>query len=180
MTEQEREKALALLAQTRQTLRDAVAGVSDEEANWKPSPERWSILQYVEHLSIADDGLVALVERIMAGEPTPETVEERKAREAKIRATPVPRGVNRAPAALVPLGKTANLKEALAAFEAARDRTVEFTQTVEGDLRSHFHDHGVFGPMDGYQWLTGNARHVEMHAAHIAELRELFAKRELV
>jgi len=174
MTESEREKALALLARTRQTLHDAVLGVGDEEANWKPSPERWSILQYVEHLGISDDGLVALVKRIMREPATPETPEERAAREARIRATTAPRGANQAPHALQPHGTVKNLSEALEAFEAARDRTVEFTRTVEGDLRSHFHNHGVFGPMDAYQWLTGNARHVEMHAAHIRELRELW------
>jgi hypothetical protein len=29
----------------------------------------------------------------------------------------------------------------------------------------------VLGPLDGYQWLVGNARHAETHAAHIRELR---------
>ena len=175
MNDQEREKALELLARTRLTLHAAVDGVTYAEAAWKPNPDRWCILEYVEHLAIADDGLVALIKRALAEPPTPETLEDRKAREQRIRATPIPRGVNRAPEALLPPGIYADLGEALRAFDEARDRTIEFTRTVQGDLRSHFHNHGVLGPMDAYQWLLGNARHVETHSGHIRELRELWA-----
>jgi len=176
MTEQEREKALALLNRSRTTLREAVAGVTVEEAQWKPSPDRWSILQYVEHLAISDDGLVAMVKRIMSEPATPETPEERAAREQRIRETPIPRGANRAPQALQPPGRFASVDEAMQAFEAARDRSLAFAGTVEGDLRSHFANHGVLGPLDAYQWLLGNARHVETHSGHIRELRELWAE----
>lgn len=175
MTQQEREKALELLARTRLTLRGAVEGVTSAEATWKPGPDRWSILEYVEHLAVSDDGLVALVKRIMAQPATPETPEDRAAREQRIRATVIPRGANRAPESLLPPGKYADLGEAMRAFEEARDRSIEFTRTVEGDLRSHFSNHGVLGPMDAYQWLLGNARHVETHSGHIRELRQLWA-----
>ena len=175
MTQQEREKALALLSRTRVTLQEAVAGVTPDEAQWKPGPDRWSILEYVEHLVVSDDGLVALVKRTMAQPATPETQEERAAREQRIRETPIPRGANRAPEALQPPGKFTTVAEAMQAFEAARDRTIVFTNTVEGDLRSHFSNHGVLGPLDAYQWLLGNARHVETHSAHIREVRQLWA-----
>ena len=176
MTEPEREKALALLTRTRQTLWEAVEGVTYDEAIWKPEAERWCILEYVEHLAISDDGLVALVQRIMTEPPVAETPDEQRQRELKIRATPVPRGANKAPKSLQPPGRYADLGEAMQAFEAARERTLEFTRTVQGDLRSHFANHGVLGPLDAYQWLVGNARHVETHSGHIRELRKLFAE----
>jgi hypothetical protein len=175
MTAQEREKALGLLDRTRATLRSAVEGVTPEEADWKPSPEQWSILQYVEHVAVSDDGLVAMIKKIMAEPATPESAEERAAREQHIRSTPIPRGANKAPESLIPPGRFATVADALAAFEAARDRTVEFARTVDGDLRSHFANHSVLGPLDGYQWLVANARHVERHSAHISELRGLWA-----
>src|SRR4051794_5181318 len=105
MNEQEREKALALLARTRVTLREAVDGVQYDEAKWKPSPDRWSILEYVEHLAVSDDGLVAMVKKMMTEPATPETAEERAAREQHIRSTPITRGANKAPHALLPPGK---------------------------------------------------------------------------
>jgi hypothetical protein len=114
-----------------------------------------------------------MVKRSLESPAQPETPEERKAREQKIRETPMPRGVNRAPEALKPAAKFATLAEALSAFLAARERTVEYAKSTTDDLRSHFAPHGVLGKMDGYQWLCGNARHAESHAAHVAELRAM-------
>lgn len=171
ITDQEREKALALLTRSRQTLLDAVAGVSEVQARWKPAPERWSILEYVEHLSVSDDGLIAMIRRSLETPARPETPEQRRARETRIKETPVPRGANHAPEMLQPGGRFASLQAAVAAFLAARERTFEFARSTQDDLRSHFSEHSVLGPLDGYQWLVGNARHAETHAAHIRELR---------
>jgi len=173
ITVEEREKALGLLNRSRQVLLDAVEGVTDNQARWQPAPDRWSILEYVEHLAVSDDGLIALIKRSLDAPALPETAEERKARENKIRETPIPRGANQAPHALRPSGRFESLPAAMAAFLAARERTLEFARTTEDDLRSHFADHGVLGPLDGYQWLMGNGRHVETHAAHIREIRAL-------
>ena len=171
ITDRERETALALLDRSRKTLLDAVEGVTEEQARWKPSAERWSILEYVEHLAVSDDGLVALVKHTLAAPAHTETEEERRAREQKIRETPIPRGVNRAPERLKPAARFSSLQEAVAAFLAARERTVEYAQSTSDDLRSHFAPHPVLGSMDCYQWLCGNARHAETHAGHIREIR---------
>jgi len=72
-----------------------------------------------------------------------------------------------------PASRFASLQEAVAAFLAARERTMEYTRTTHDDLRSHFSPHPVLGPMDAYQWLVGNAHHVETHSAHIREVRGL-------
>lgn len=171
ITDTERQKALDLLTRSRQALLDAVDGVTEPQARWKPSPERWSILEYVEHLAVSDDALVELVERALQSPARPETDDQRRAREQKIRETPMPRGVNNAPNALKPSARFASLSEALAGFLAARERTLEYARTTQEDLRSHFAPHNVLGPLDGYQWLVGNARHAESHAGHIREIR---------
>ena len=72
---------------------------------------------------------------------------------------------------LQPSGRFATLSEAVAAFLAARERSIEYARGTPDDIRSHFTGHSVLGPLDGYQWLVGNARHAETHAAHIRELR---------
>jgi hypothetical protein len=171
LTDLEREKALGLLNRSRQTLLDAVDGVTEDEARWKPEPDRWSILEYVEHLAVSDDELIAMIERSLATPARPETEAERRERETKIRETPIPRGANHAPEMLQPSGRFATLSEAVAAFLAARERSIEYARGTPDDIRSHFTGHSVLGPLDGYQWLVGNARHAETHAAHIRELR---------
>ncbi len=158
---------------TRQVFLDAVNGVSDTQARWKPAPDRWSILEYAEHLAVADDALVRLVKKSLQTSPVSETVEERRAREVKIRETPVPRGANQAPESLKPTSRFATLADAVAAFLAARERTLEYTRTTDADLRSHFHPHAVLGSLDAYQWLAGNGRHVATHCEHIQEIRSM-------
>jgi DinB superfamily len=171
ITDQERETALALLDRSRGVVLKAVEGVTEDQARWKPAPDRWSILEYVEHLAVSDDALVALVKRSLESPEHIETPEERKAREQKIRETPIPRGANRAPEALRPVARFDSLSDALAAFLSARERTVEYAKSTTDDLRSHFAPHGVLGQLDGFQWLCGNARHAETHAAHMVEIR---------
>jgi hypothetical protein len=173
ITEKERESAIKRLTRSRQTLLEAIEGVTENQARWKPAPDRWSILEYVEHLAISDDSLVELVQRSLKTPARPETEDQRREREQKIRETPMPRGVNRAPETLRPAARFKSLAEALAAFEASRERTLEYTLTTQEDLRSHFSPHTVLGPLDGYQWLTGNAHHAESHAGHIREIREM-------
>ena len=173
LTDLERQKALGLLNRSRQTLLDAVEGVTENQARWKPAADRWSILEYVEHLAVSDDGLIAVIKRSLATPARPETEDQRRERETKIKETPAPRGANRAPEMLQPGGRFASLQEAVAAFLAARERSIEYARSTQEDLRSHFTDHSVLGPLDGYQWLMGNARHAETHAAHIRELRTM-------
>jgi len=177
LTDAERESAIRSLTKSRTALLETVAGVTDEESRWKPAPDRWSILEYVEHLAISDDGLVDLVRRILDTPPSPETPAQRAERIAKIAATKIERGMNQAPERLQPKAKFANLQEAVDAFLAARDRTLEFAKTTQADLTSHFAPHSVLGPLDGLQWLLGNTHHVYTHAGHIKELRELWASR---
>jgi hypothetical protein len=173
ITDKERETALALLARSRAVVQDVTAGVTEEQARWKPSPDRWSILEYVEHLAISDDALVAMVKRSLETPAHTETEDERRERVQKLAATTIPRGVNKAPDHLKPTARFQSLQEALAAFESARDRTVAYAKSTTDDLRVHFTTHPVLGPMDAYQWLCANARHAESHAAHIKELRDL-------
>ena len=173
LTDKERESTIKRLTRSRQTLVEAVEGVNESQARWKPAPDRWSILEYVEHLAVSDDALIDMIRKSLKTPANPETEEQRRAREQRIRETPMPRGANRAPEPLVPGGRFDSLAGALAAFLAARERTLEFALTTEDDLRSHFSNHTVLGPLDGYQWLNGNAHHAETHAAHIREIREM-------
>ncbi len=158
---------------TRQTVIDAVSGITENQARWAPSPERWSILGYLEHLAVSDDALVGLVKRTLETPAEPETAEERAEREAALRGSHPPRGANKAPETLQPAGRFQTVQEALAAFLAARERTLEYARNTQDDLRSHFTRHPVYGKMDAYQWLAGNARHANSHCEHIREIREM-------
>ena len=48
---------------------------------------------------------------------------------------------------------------------------MDYIRTTDDDLRDHFFDHPVLGPMDGYQWLLLIATHSARHTAQIEEVK---------
>jgi len=175
ITDQERQAAIARLESSRDRLLAAISGVSEEQAAFKPSPERWSILQLVEHLATSDPGLLALIRRALESAPQPELVEQTRRHDHRFlgELRPLPRGVNKAPDHLQPKAVYASLAEAMAAFLKEREITLAYARATDDDLRDHFAAHPVLGQMDGYQWLVACALHVESHALQIEELKQL-------
>src|SRR5262249_45392607 len=128
ITEQERKNAVDRLLSSQEKLLKAIDGVSDEQANFKASPERWSILQLVEHLATSDPGLMALIQRALASPPQPELIEQVHKHDHRFTGElkPFPRGVNKAPEALQPKSIYSTLADAREAFVRARDATIEY------------------------------------------------------
>jgi len=57
----EKEKLLADLEHGKQTLLDVLTGVTEELAARKPAPEKWSILECVEHLAVSEEYLFSQI-----------------------------------------------------------------------------------------------------------------------
>ncbi|HWE51531.1 MAG TPA: DinB family protein [Bryobacteraceae bacterium] len=173
ITAAERQTALDRLASSRDLLLRAVAGVSDTQAIFTPEPGRWSILQLVEHLAISDPGLLGRIERGLRQSAQPELMEEVRQKDRRFTGEykPLPRGVNKAPADLLPTGRYPTLSQATTAFAENRAGTIEFARHTNDELRSHFVPHTLLGPMDCYQWLMACAIHVESHTRQIEELK---------
>jgi uncharacterized damage-inducible protein DinB len=173
ITDHERQAAIARLESSRDKLLATIAGISDEQAAFKPMPERWSILQLVEHLATSDPGLMGLIRRALAGAPQPELMEQAQKHDHRFHGElkPFPRGLNKAPENLQPKSVYASLTDAAAAFERAREATIAYARSTDDDLRSHFAPHPLAGPMDAYQWLLACAIHVESHVLQIEELK---------
>jgi hypothetical protein len=175
ITDQERQAAIARLESSRDALLAAVSDVTDEQASFKPTPDRWSILQLVEHLATSDPGLMALIQRALASPAQPELVEETRKHDRRFlgELKPLPRGVNKAPDFLLPKSAYPKLADAIAAFEKAREATIAYARSTQDDLRDHFAPHSVLGPMDGFQWLMACALHAESHTLQILELKTM-------
>jgi uncharacterized damage-inducible protein DinB len=177
VTEHEREFAVARLESSRDKLLAAIDGVTEDQANFKPAPDRWSILQLVEHLATSDPGLMSLIQKALASPAQPELVDQVHKHDRRFMGElkPLPRGVNKAPEFLQPKSAYSKLEEAKEAFLKHRAATIEYARTTQDDLRDHFAQHNVLGPMDGYQWLVACAVHVESHTLQIEEIRTILS-----
>lgn len=173
MLDAEKREIVERLHAGRDALDEALAGVTEPMAARKPAPDRWSILECVEH--------VAVVERLLLSRLTSAVPAEspcgNRTREAMIAA----RGADRSrqiasPEAARPCNRFASLREASAAFDSARAETLRFLDAFNGDPRLFVTDHPVIpGPVNCYEILLLSSVHPARHAKQIAEARSSLA-----
>lgn len=162
------EMLLALLRESREKFLNSFSGLSDEQSRCKKEG-CWSVLDTVEHLTVAEKTMVRLVTTARRpkspGTPNREDIFLRVAadRSRKLEAPEVSR----------PTGRFANLTEAAAQFSAARDKALEFVRNANEDLRATevTHPHPAAGTVSTYEVLILMAKHAERHALQIQEIK---------
>lgn len=169
MVESDRQEILQELKRGSDALREALAGVDEDLAIWKPSPGRWSILECVEHLAVSEKFLMSrLREARRSDHPHGSRLRE---------TTILDRGADRtrpaeSPEVGRPNGRFQNLNQALSCFDLVRTETVCFVEDFRDDLRLWLTDHPlVSGPVNCYEMLLIIAVHPVRHAKQIAEIR---------
>jgi uncharacterized damage-inducible protein DinB len=161
-------EASRYLQETRDALVDSVVGLSAQQWEFKPAPDRWSIAEIVEHLVIIEGHIHALVGKIGdAPEPPPDwdqaEMDARILREVPDRSARV-----QAPAALCPT-QAWSRTEALERFFKTREQTIQLLSAPS--LRGHVLPHRIMGFWDGYQWLVAVAAHGMRHTGQILEVK---------
>ncbi|AQG79588.1 DinB family protein [Spirosoma montaniterrae] len=172
VTNEQRAYAIDALHSTRQALHDAVNGLSAKQVAFKPSPDRWSIAECVEHIVLVEAGIFGGILKGMTYPADP-------AKRADIRVSDVDvikavrsRSVTMpAPEPFVPTGRFADIAEALRAFDNQRETAIQYVQTVDGDLRHHYFRHIALGWLDSYQAILLLAAHGERHRKQIEEVK---------
>lgn len=172
LTAQEREFALQQFQTTRDNFLKSISGLSQKQWTFKPGPDRWSIAEVAEHITVSETTIFALVQRSLQAPAAPDKREQVKGKD-EIILTRVPDRSHKAqaPEILRPTGRFATEADLTKAFEDARKANMEFIRTTNDDLRDHFFDHPVFGTLDGYQWLLLISTHSARHTAQIEEVK---------
>jgi hypothetical protein len=163
----EKQEVLARLRSSREVFLRAVAGVSAERAAQRPADDCWSILECAEHVAVAEQFMTAAVEkRRPAASPSD------RSKDPLIRTVGLDRSKKlAAPERSRPAGRFASLSEAVAAFEAARARTIALAENMNEDWRATTVMHALAGVIDSYQALLLIALHSERHADQIEKMK---------
>jgi len=173
MREEERQALLASLDQGSAALLDALHGVTEELSARVPSAGMWSILQCAEHVAVAEEHLFSLITASKQIE-TP-FINER--REALILTFGADRSARReSPEAAKPVGRFPTLSEAVQHFLSNRERTIQFVNTNEEDLRSRIISHSLMGTVNCHEILLLMAVHPARHAKQIEEIKAVTAR----
>ena len=173
LTPEEREAALKQFETSRDNFLKSIAGLSEKQWTFKPAPDRWSVAEVAEHITVSESTLLGLVQtRLMQSAAAPEKREQVKGKDQLIlEKVPDRSHKAQAPEMLKPTGRWATEADLTKTFENSRKATMDYVRTTNDDLRDHFFDHPALGALDGYQWLLLIASHSARHTKQIEEVK---------
>jgi uncharacterized damage-inducible protein DinB len=171
LTQADREKGVQYLEQTRDGVVAAVKGLSDAQMKFKSAPDRWSVAEVLEHITVSEDFLFQNITNNIMKAPTGAPDRDTAKIDAFVLSA-IPDRSHKAQAP-EPLRPTARWtpSETLDHFLQSRAKTIAFLQSTP-DLRAHV----VTGPplnqpMDAYDWLLFISAHSERHTKQILEVK---------
>jgi len=173
LTPEERESALKLFQTTHDNFLKSIAGLSQKQWTFKPAPDRWSVAEVAEHITVSETTIMGLIQHPLMQSPA--ATEKRQQVKGKdeliLQKVPDRTRKAQAPEMLRPTGRWTSEAELAKAFEDSRKANMEYIRTTNDDLRDHFYDHPAFGTLDGYQWLLLIGSHSARHTAQIEEVK---------
>lgn len=170
LTDAERKFAVDHLNKTRADLIASVQGLSDAQLNFKTAPDRWSVLECVQHITLASQGLFGLVQQ------TAKTPNDSNFKSGVTDSMFIVMVENRtqkaqAPEPFKPVHSPyKDLDETLKAFNAGRDSLINYVQTTNDDLRAHVTNLG-FAKVDAYQVILLISAHTNRHMQQLDEVK---------
>ena len=161
----------------------SVSGLTEMQENYRPAPDRWTIAENVEHLSIVNSGFLRLTFKLLKkAEADPKPVipdlallpitmtDEGKLKPGKLSA----------PETVCPQGGV-SVAEALAKNQSVINELFNLKSRLAlVDLSEQTWNHPALGQLNLYQWLLLLAEHEDRHRLQIEEVKasDAFPARE--
>lgn len=172
LTDQERKFANDLLLQTEAGVFNAISGLSDAQLNFKPAPDKWSVLDCVKHIAVTEGALWQMTNGAINAAANPEKRADIKAtdeqvvqmiesREKKVKTYPQMEPQNT---------PYKSLDEALKSFVSDRAKLVKYVNSTDADLRNHVATMPM-ASFDAYQMILFIAAHSNRHTQQIEEVK---------
>jgi hypothetical protein len=166
MSEDDRQHVVAHLEMTESWLADEVSTLSPAQLNFRYGPGKWTILDVVEHLSVAEPMYWTGLQKCLKETPA-------KPKRETSDADMLWYGIDRTErqktqAKEEPAGRVKDVQSGLAEFRKLRATILDYARTTDDDIRAHlFTDWGV----DAYQGLLGISTHAQRHILQIREIK---------
>jgi hypothetical protein len=173
MTAEDRAKVVKLLNDSHKQTLDLMEGLSEEQLKFKAAPEKWSVLEVAEHISLAEGAMFGAVDGALAAKENPEWETKTKGKTEFLERVIPNRSIKaQAPESIVPSGKLTR-DEVIAKLNESRAKTLKFAEETKIPLKSHTFDHPfpVFGTLNAYQWLIYIPLHNIRHNQQIEEVK---------
>ncbi len=179
LTKKEKKVVIDQLKLTRDELVQSVKGLSENQLNFKPSADDWSVNECVQHLALTENLFRKTMDEMLEKTPNPEKRSEIKISDQDILAKMASREMKvKTYPTLTPENSTwSNTKDAMDEIKLKRKSLMQFLKTTETDMRGHVAE-SPMGMVDAYQIVLMNAAHTTRHTQQINEVKNhpLFPK----
>lgn len=144
------------------------AGLTDEQWNYKPGPNRWSAGEIVEHLMLVEQANLAAIEH--SGKTAEGWAEQTAGKDAMLDEVLPDRSQKfTAPDAMQPKGEISR-GDLIASFLAERAKSIEMVSDQETPWKSLIVEGLPVGPLGAQQVIRLLGRHTERHLKQVDEV----------
>ncbi len=173
LLENERTNLIDILNESSNSFQTSIKGLSKEQLLFKPSSNKWSIAECIEHITFAELQFPEIVSEEMKKPSEPENRKRIKIKDEEIQPKMTSRKWKaKSPEIFRPSNKFKSVEEALSAYTKQRLATMNYVKNTNDDLRNHFWKHPLTGTIDLYQTLLLMSAHLERHTEQIEGLKE--------
>ncbi len=169
----ERKVAIHHFKETRNNVFKAVKGLSEEQLNFKPDPNSWSIKECIYHIAISENNLWQWMDGLVKSKANPERRGDIKVSDDQVYKMVESR--ERKVKTIEPFepknAKWGSVKEALEDFKKNRNDHIQYVRTTTESLRDHITDTPL-GAIDAYQLMIFLSAHTNRHVAQIEEVKK--------
>ena len=166
MSKIERERLVAHLEMTESWLADEVSKLSPAQLRFRPAAGGWSVMEVVEHLTIAEP---IYWQQLRDAVNEPPNDKKGQVTDTDILWYGIDRTQRqKTEAAKEPPRRLQDVRAGLEAFHKLHAEMLAYARTSDDDLRGRFMPkEGV----DAYQWLLGISTHAQRHIMQIREIK---------
>ena len=165
----DREALVRHMEQTRDAFLKSVAGLSEEQLHFRAAPDRWTVLECAEHITLAEDNMFEELKEYFLP-LAPDASKKSPMTDEQVRRYGTDRTYMRMQAqpTFKPTGHWTTIAEITAEFGRRRARNLDYVRTTQEDLRGRVSDRMQ---MDGYQYLLILSAHTQRHTLQIEEVK---------
>jgi DinB superfamily len=173
VTKEERKAAASYLKHTQKLFLDSVKGLSEEQLKWKAAPDKWSVFEVSEHITLAESFIFDLIAGQIMKAPVNSAKTSEVTMEQIIKMVPDRTNKFQAPEPIRPdKAPWMSMTDTLAAFKERRAKTLGFMEKGNDDMRERFFMNPAFQKeLDAYLWIAFLSAHTERHVKQILEVK---------
>jgi len=171
ISKKEKKAAISYLEETRDDLQATINGLSEDQFNFKPAEDRWSIKECLQHIAAAEAGIWQMCEATLKAPANPEKRSEIKVTDEQLIKMLTDRSFKaKASEELQPQKSPyTTALDAATAFRASREKLIKYVKNTKEDMRNHVAQTPL-GAVDAYQLVLFIGAHSNRHTQQMAEV----------